>query len=101
MLVYWDPRARVCVCVCVCPPDSKIKYSVFFVYSCSCIIILCYFTFIFYAVVRQISMLFIDNKDSVFCVCVGGGGEGTCARMCSSVHARVYTACRVHVPECL
>ena len=27
----------------------------------------CYFTCIFYAVVRQISMLFIDNKDSVFC----------------------------------
>ena len=26
-----------------------------------------YFTCIFYAVVRQISMLFIDNKDSVFC----------------------------------
>ena len=29
---------------------------------------LCYFTGIFYAVVRQISMLFIDNKDSVFCI---------------------------------
>ena len=27
-----------------------------------------YFTGIFYAVVRQISMLFIDNKDSVFCL---------------------------------
>ena len=27
----------------------------------------CYFTGIFYAVVRQISILFIDNKDSVFC----------------------------------
>ena len=27
----------------------------------------CYFTCIFYAVVRQISMLFIGNKDSVFC----------------------------------
>ena len=27
----------------------------------------CYFTGTFYAVVRQISMLFIDNKDSVFC----------------------------------
>ena len=56
------------MCVCVCPPDSKIKYSVFCVYSCSCIIILCYFTCIFYAVVRQISVLFIDNKDSVFCI---------------------------------
>ena len=28
----------------------------------------CYFTGIFYAVVRQISMLFIDNRDSVFCI---------------------------------
>ena len=28
----------------------------------------CYFTGILYAVVRQISMLFIDNKDSVFCL---------------------------------
>ena len=27
---------------------------------------MCYFTDIFYAVVRQISMLFIDTKDSVF-----------------------------------
>ena len=27
-----------------------------------------YFTGKFYAVVRQISMLFIDSKDSVFCV---------------------------------
>ena len=30
-----------CVCVCVCPPDSTIKYSVFYVYLRSCIIILC------------------------------------------------------------
>ena len=51
--------------MCVCPPDSKIKYSVFYVYLCLCII-LCYFTGIFYAVIRQISVLFIDNKDSVF-----------------------------------
>ena len=28
----------------------------------------CYFTGIFYAVVRQIYTLFIDNKDSVFCI---------------------------------
>ena len=28
----------------------------------------CYLTGIFYAVVRQISMLFIDNKISVFCI---------------------------------
>ena len=51
----------------MCPPDSNIKYSVFYVYLCSCII-LCYFTGIFYAVVRQISMLFTDNQDSAFCV---------------------------------
>ena len=35
-------------------------------------IILCYFTGIFYAVVRHISMLFTDNKDSVFCTRSGG-----------------------------
>ena len=40
----------------------------------------CYFTCSFYEVVRQISMLFIDNKDSVFCIlskeCTQGeGGE--------------------------
>ena len=28
----------------------------------------CYFTCIFYAVVKPISMLFIDNKDSVSCI---------------------------------
>ena len=28
----------------------------------------CYFTCIFYAVARQISVLFIDSKDSVFCI---------------------------------
>ena len=27
------------VCVCVCLPDSKIKYSVFYVYLCSFIIL--------------------------------------------------------------
>ena len=36
-------------------------------YLCSCII-LCYLTGIFYAVVRQISMLFIDNEISIFCI---------------------------------
>ena len=35
----------------------------------------CYFTGIFYAIVRNISVLFIDNKDSVFCICkIRGGG---------------------------
>ena len=53
----------------MCPPDSKIKYSLFsniyvlmFTYYT-----VCYSIGIFYAVVRQISMLFIDNKDSVLC----------------------------------
>ena len=47
-------------------PYMLVAY-VFCVYLCSCIIILCYFTCIFYAVVRQISMLFVDNKDFVLC----------------------------------
>ena len=55
---------------CVRPPDSKIKYSVFYN---KCVFMFmyytaCYFTGIFYAVIRQISVLFIDNKDSVFCI---------------------------------
>ena len=54
--------------ISVCPPDSKIKYSVFHVYLCSCIILCVILWYLFYAVVRQISMLFIDNKDSVFCI---------------------------------
>ena len=55
-------------CVCVCPPDFKDK-----VLCISCVFMfmyytVCYFTGIFYAVVRQILMLFIDNKDSAFCI---------------------------------
>ena len=68
------------------PPDSKIKYSVFYVYLSSCII-LCYFTGIFYAVVRQFSMLFIDYKDYVLCilrVCV-------CECVCVCACVRAYT----------
>ena len=62
--------------MCVCPPDSKIKYFVLYVYLYSCII-LTYFPGIFYAVVRQISMLFIDNKDSIlFCVHAPVDGTG-------------------------
>ena len=37
-------------------------------YLCIMYYIVCYLTGIFYAVVRQISMLFIDNKNSVFCI---------------------------------
>ena len=68
--------------MCECPPDSKIKYSC--VSYVSMYYTVCYFTGIFYAVVRQISMLFIDNKDFVFCTVVesyvvGEGCEG-CSR---------------------
>ena len=55
--------------MCVCPPDSNRKYSV--LYNICVIMFMYYtvyyFTGIFYAVVRQISMLIIDNKDSVVC----------------------------------
>ena len=56
-------------------PDSKLKYSVFYnmyvlMFSHVLYCVLGYFTGIFYAVVRHMSMLFIDNTDSVFCVCV-------------------------------
>ena len=71
MLDLWVPVLMPCNWVdrfgCACPPDSCPR-SAFDVYLCSCIIILCYFTGIFHAVVSQISMLFIDNKDSVFCI---------------------------------
>jgi len=49
----------------------------------------CNFTCVFYAVVRQISILFIDNKDSVFCMqisvmlvgeCVHNLGDGCCVK---------------------
>ena len=48
----------------MCPPDSKIKYPVLFVFMFMYYVD-CYFTDIFYAVVRNISKLFMDNKDSV------------------------------------
>ena len=37
-------------------------------YLCVMYYTVCYLTGIFYAVVRQISMLFIDNKIYVFCI---------------------------------
>ena len=48
---------------------------------------MCYFTGIFYAVARQISMLFIDNNISAFgilCVCVW-----VCVCVCVCVSVRV------------
>ena len=42
--------------------------SFIILYLCIMCYTVCYLTGIFYAVVRQISMLFIDNKISVFCI---------------------------------
>ena len=39
MLMRGTGRVGCFGCVCVCPPDSKIKYSVFYVYLCSYIIL--------------------------------------------------------------
>ena len=55
--------ACACVCVCVRVCVHILRVLMFMYYYT-----VCYFTCIFYAVVRQISMLFIDNKVSVFCV---------------------------------
>ena len=38
-------------------------YTILFMYYT-----VCHFTGIIYALVRQISMLFVDNKDSVVCI---------------------------------
>ena len=55
----------------MCPPDSKIQYSVFYVYLCSCIIILC----VSFTCLKKIKKLcsckanfyvIQNNKDSVF-----------------------------------
>ena len=65
----------------MCPPDSNRKYSV--LYNICVIMFIYYtvyyFTGIFYAVVRHISVLFIDNKDFVF-----------------YPHTHVYTQARMH-----
>ena len=54
--------------VCALQTQSYLKHSLFynicvlmFMYYC-----VCYFTGSFYVVIRQISMLLVDNKDSVF-----------------------------------
>ena len=51
---------------CVCAHQIQRQSALCFI----CVLIfmyytMCYFTGLFYAVVRQISMLFVDNKDSV------------------------------------
>ena len=64
----WDWRmlsitnTYVNTCIIKCNP---VDYCPFFL---SFFVLLYYFTSIFYAVVRHISMLFIVNKDSVFCI---------------------------------
>ena len=62
--------------------DSKIKYTEFYNI---CVLMfmhytVCYFTGIFYAVVRQISMLVINNEDSVFCILYSVGYSVFCTR---------------------
>ena len=51
---------------------TRLKDKVLCVYSIHVLMFMyytvCYFTGLFYAIVRQISVLFIDNKDSVFCL---------------------------------
>ena len=64
-------RMCVCVCVCVCA-CCRLKDKVISVFYNICVLVFMYytvryFTGLFYAVVRQISMLFIENKDSVCC----------------------------------
>ena len=67
MSTCFDARNLVGLTVSdVCVP-SRLKYKVLCVLQYIWVnVIYCHFTGIFYAVVRQISLLFIDNKDSVF-----------------------------------
>lgn len=74
----WLPCLGVdflCICLMVEQLQSVVFFFFFFSFrgaiwseplGCSS----CLFCCIFQAVVRQISMLFIGNKDSVFCICV-------------------------------
>ena len=55
-------------------------------YLCIMNYTVCYLTGIFYAFVRQISMLFIDNKISVFCILCG--------------HLQTQRVCRALHPVC-
>ena len=70
----------VCMYVLFCVTDYSFDMdftlSIILTYD----IILCYFTGIFYAVVRHISMLSIDNKDSVFCT-RSCGSKRTCVEL--------------------
>ena len=69
MSTCFDARNLVGLTVLdVCVP-SRLKYKILCVlqYIWTYVhVIYCHFTGIFYAVIRQISVLFIDNKDSVF-----------------------------------
>ena len=50
--------------------------TLFYYYICVCVCILTYYGVIFYAVERQISVLFINYKDSVFCIGVMSSSSG-------------------------
>ena len=52
---------------CVCALQTLRYSTLCFMCTYVRVLLYCYFTCIFYAVIRQISMLFMDNKDSVFC----------------------------------
>ena len=54
-------------------------------YLCIMYYTVCYLTGIFYAVVRQISMLSIDNKISVFCI-----EDGLSSSNCGGVGGRLF-----------
>ena len=65
-----------------------------------------YFTCIFYTVVRQISMLFINNKDSVFCICVRACLMDLCTCvshgfMCVHVSWTYVRACLMDLSTCM
>ena len=67
MLTRVTGRADCVGCACALQTQSPLCFTIYgvlmFMYYT-----VCYCTGIFYAVVRQISMLVIDNKDSVFTI---------------------------------
>ena len=68
-------KPQTCLCFgCVCV-SFRLKHKVLCVlqYMCTYVYVLycvLFYWYLFYAVVRQISMLFIDNKDFVFCILI-------------------------------
>ena len=76
-----------------------VLYCVLFDWYLLCVLMfmyytVCYFTGIFYAVARQISMLFIDNKDSVFCILYNSSIiDANMCRCRVQTHLRLQTCC--------